>query len=181
MPIAQTPHAPTQDHDAELTLSSSKRPQRPAAAVQQQKKNETLAATAAAMRERAAEAAAAPPETPPEPPAPREDVESIEVKLLDGRTVLFGPPKGVSLTMRIAMNFPEATTNPMIDRLARVLMSVQSIDGKRPIQIGNMVDLTKLANEIGDIGIDELFTWLNRYWGDLRINDTQVLKKNLRG
>ena len=172
---------PAKAHDAELTISTSTRPKRPAGAEQQAKKNDALAATAAAMRERAAAQAEQPPEAPAEPPAPREDVESIEVKLLDGRTVLFGPPKGVSLTMRIAMNFPEATTNPMIDRLARVLMSVQAVDGKTPRPIGNMIDLTKMANEIGDIGIDELFTWLQRFWGDLRINDTQVLKKNLRG
>jgi hypothetical protein len=170
---------PAEHHDAELTISSSTRPARK---IQQQtKKNEALATAAANMRERAAAAAAEPEAAPPEPPQPREDVESIEVKLLDGRVVLFGPPKGVSLTMRIALNIPEATTNPVLDRMARILMSVREIDGKKPIPIGNLIDLTRVANEVGDVGIDELFVWLQKFWGDLKISDVQVLKKNLRG
>lgn len=175
----QPPIAPAINQpDAELKISSSVRPPRAVAA--QIKKNEALAATAQAMRDRQNTEAEKPPEVPAEPPASREDVESIEVKMLDGRTVLFGPPKGVSLTMRIALNVPEAVANPVLDRLCRILMSVQEIDGKKPKPIGNLIDLTRMANEVGDVAIDELFTWLNRFWGDLKISDLQVLKKNLR-
>jgi len=164
----------TAKHDVELKLTNTS-PRRQNAT--QQQKNQSLSDTAAKMRERQAAEQQSEPEAPA--PTPREDVESVEVKLTDGRKVLFGPPKGISLTMRIAMHFPEASA--VIDRLARVLMSIQEIDGKKPISISNMVDLTRLANEVGDTGIDELNFWLQRYWGNIQLSDTQVLKKNLRG
>lgn len=170
------PASPAGGHDAELRITNSVKPAERKAA--QAAKNAALAKTAAEMRERQAAADAAPPDKPDEVVQPREDIESIEVALLDGRKVLFGPPKGVSLTMRIAMSIPDATM--IIDRLARVLMSVRSIDGKPPPVIANMMDLTKAANEIGDVGMDELNFWYDKYWGNLRVSDAQVLKKNLR-
>lgn len=165
--------------DVELKISNTHRA--PRRAQTQQAKNEALAKVANEMRERQAAEAAKPPEEPTAPlPEPREDVESIEWKLLDGRVVVFGPPPGVSLTMRIAMSIPDATTNPVIDRLARVLMSIRSVDGEKPAPIGNIVEMTKLANRIGDSGIDELHWLFERHWGQLRVSDAQLLKKNLR-
>jgi hypothetical protein len=178
---ATAPAAAPGQIDAELRISTHKAPTRKATDTRA-KINAELAEKAAAMRERNT---AAPSQEPAQEaaavPEPREDVESIEIKLLDGRVVVLGPPKGVSMTMRIAMTIPEATTNPVIDRLARVLMSVRSVDEKQPRLIGNLVDLTRLANEIGDVGIDELHFWFEKHWGNLRISDLQLLKKNLRG
>lgn len=166
--------------DAELRIATHAKPTRKTSD-DRAKKNAELAAKAAEMRERNTAAPAAEPDAPTATPEPREDVESVEIKLLDGRNVVLGPPKGVSLTMRIAMTIPEATTNPVIDRLARVLMSVRSVDDKQPRLVGSLLDLTRLANEIGDVGIDELHFWFEKHWGNLRISDLQLLKKNLRG
>lgn len=165
--------------DVELTLSNKVRP--PEAAAARAKKNEELAAKANEMRERNAAQQAEPDTTEAEPAKPIEDVESIEFKMHDGRVVLIGPPKGVSLTMRIAMQIPEAVTNPVIDRLARVLMSIRSVNGERPKPITNLISLTTMANEIGDVGLDELHAIVAYYWRPLQIQDAQVLKKNLRG
>jgi hypothetical protein len=173
---------------SELTISTGKRPPRPGAPTDQATraaKNAELAARAGEMRERAAaesaaEAAGQTEEPETSPTEPRENVESVEVKLLDGRVVVLGPPKGVSLTMRIAMTLPDFARDPLRDRLARVLMSVRSIDGRTPKPIGNVVDLTTLANEVGDTGFEELHFWWNKYWGELKISDLQLLKKNLR-
>jgi hypothetical protein len=178
---ATAPAAAPGQIDAELRISTHKAPTRKAADTRA-KINADLAEKAAEMRERAA---AAPPQEVAEAaaavPAPREDVESIEIKLLDDRVVVLGPPKGVSLTMRIAMTIPEAITNPMVNFLARTLMSVRSVNGQPLRPIGNIVDLTKLANEIGDVGIEELNFWYQKHWGELRVSDLQLLKKNLRG
>lgn len=169
------PHA-----DAELRISSRAEP-KPEARKNRDEKNAALTKSANEMRERnAAEALGSSQETAAAPP-PREDVESIEVELHDKRKVVLGPPSGVSLTMRIAMTIPDATTNPVVDKLARLLLSVRSVDGKVPIPIANIVDLTKMANVIGDVGVDELNFWYDRHWGNVRISDLQLLKKNLRG
>lgn len=116
----------------------------------------------------------------PKTPEPRETVESIEVVLLDGRVILFGPPPNISLTMKIALSIPEAATNATVERLARVCMSIRQIDGKPPRLIANMVDLTMMANIIGDAGIDILHHWFQKYWGEVRVADLQLTKKNLR-
>lgn len=173
MTTAEPPHA-----DAELRIST-KAPQRPEAQRQRTAKNEALATSAAQMRERASQAAAEP-AAPAEVPAAREDVESVEIELLDKRKVVLGPPPGISLTMRIAMTIPDATTNPVVDKLARLCMSVRLINGEKPRAITNIVDLTAVANTIGDVGIDELNFWYEKHWGTLRISDLQLLKKNLR-
>jgi hypothetical protein len=165
--------------DAELRINTKAAP-KPEARQARDTKNAELAASATAMRERNAAAAQTPAESEALPP-PREDVESIEVKLLDGRMVEFGPPPGISLTMRIAMTIPDATSNPVIDRLARVCMCIRTIDGKQPRQIANIVDLTAVANMLGDVPIDELAFWYDKHWGQVRISDLQLLKKNLRG
>lgn len=166
--------------DAELSISVAA-PKRTEAAAVRTQKNAELAASAAAMRERnAAAREAEQTNEKTELPPPHEDVESIEVVLIDKRKILLGPPPGVSLTMRIALNIPEATTNQVIDKLARVLMSVRSIDEKVPAPITNLVSMQALANVIGDVGIDELNFWFDRHWGNLRISDLQLIKKNLR-
>lgn len=173
MPTAAEP-LPRQP-DAELTVRS-RRPPNPGVAAARDEKNAALALAADELRKRQAQPAIPDLDAPP---PPREDVESVEVELLDGRKVYFGPPPGVSLTMRIAITFPGAASE--LDRLARICMSIRSVDGQPMRAITNIVELTAVANAIGDAGIDELNFWFDRHWGVLRISDLQLLKKNLRG
>lgn len=177
----QAPEAPQPDAELKITATHRAPKAQEARKTQQQAKNAAMAEASRQIREQAAAAAADDPPEEAAPPEPIEDVESIEVKLLDGRTVEFGPPKGVSLTMRILMSLPECASSPALERTARVLMSIRSIDGRKPREIANALDLRRIGNEVGDVGIDELFFWYQKYWGNLRISDAQVLKKNLRG
>jgi hypothetical protein len=124
---------------------------------------------------------AVPPAPPPEPPAtPREDVETIEVELPNGLHVVFGPPQDVSLTVRIATQFPETAGNQALDSIVRVAMSIRSINGDPPPAIGNMVDVQKLANRIGDRGLDVLAYCQAVYWPPLTLGNLPAVKKNLR-
>jgi hypothetical protein len=179
----KAPQAAARHADAELTVSTKAEPKAPERAARDEK-NAALMASAQRMRE--ANTAAAETAETPEPPPPREDVESIEVELTDKRRVVLGPPVGVSLTMRIAMSIPEALNNPVVDKLARLCMSIRSVAEKdgaplAPKPISNMLDLRRMADTIGDVGMDELNFWYDRHWGNVRISDLQLLKKNLRG
>src|SRR6202162_5324489 len=103
-------YAATQS-DAELRIATKHKRRAPDEQARIDK-NLDLARLADQDRIAQAEARKEPEQEIADAPPPREDVESIEVELLDKRKVTLGPPKGVSLTMRIAMTLPEATTNP---------------------------------------------------------------------
>lgn len=116
----------------------------------------------------------------------RENLDSIEVPLRDGRVVEYGPPTGVSLSERIARLFAprsaqEGGPDPGITeyRLTRLLMGVRSIDGK-PCAVNNLIDRTMLANRLGDEAIDLLFHFDNMYWPPLRNSELPLVKKKLK-
>lgn len=111
---------------------------------------------------------------------PREDIDTIELTLPDGRMVVFGPPNGVSLTMRISMLLGERQTETM-HSLARVCMCVRSLDGKPLPPIGNMVDLQKACNILGDAALDLLGFQLTLCWPPMLLGELPNVKKNLRG
>ena len=120
-------------------------------------------------------------------PAPeREDIESIEIPLRDGRLVEYGPPPGISLSDRIARLYSgrmnaDGGPDPGITeyRLTRLLMGVRSIGGK-PVAINNLIDRTRIANLLGDEGIDLLNLFDQRHWPPLRETEIPLIKKNLR-
>ena|ERR1700761_5872413 len=117
----------------------------------------------------------------------RENLESIEFTLPDGRQIEYGPPSGISLSDRIARLFSarplsEGGPDPGITefRLCKLLMGVRSIDGKPVRPITNLVEKTRLANLLGDPAIDLLSLFDSRHWPPLRESELPVLKKNLR-
>lgn len=107
---------------------------------------------------------------------PREDLDSVTLTLPCGE-VEFGPPPGVSLTVRVA-TFPDAPSRGNV--LLRVLMCVRSIDGKPVRPLANMVDVQRLANIIGDQYLDVLAELYNQYWPPLSVRDLPTIKKNPR-
>lgn len=112
---------------------------------------------------------------------PREDVESIELQLPDGRVVLFGPPPGVSLTARVAMLMAGQPASDELDMVTRVLLCIRSIDDKRMPPITNRVDVQKCANLVGDNGLDVLGYMLKEHWPAVKLGELPMIKKNLRG
>ncbi len=112
------------------------------------------------------------------PTAPHVDVESLEIQLPNGLLVEFGPPSGISLTMRVAMLFPNASSS--IDMIARVCLSVRTINGRRVKDISNEVTLTQMCNVLGDVGLDLLGQALVTHWAGMKLSDLQIVKKNLR-
>jgi len=120
------------------------------------------------------------PEQKPAPHVARENVESLEIKLPDGRIVVFGPPNGVALQMRIANMLGNDLTqfNAM---LVKSMLSVRSIDGQPPGAVTNMVEVQRVANLLGEDGVDLLMLALNQYWPPVTTAELQIVKKNLRG
>ena len=112
---------------------------------------------------------------------PREDIESVELKLPDGRDVVFGPPAGISLTARVAMLMAGTPPSDAMDMIARCCLSVRSLDGKKLPPITNRVDIQKCANIVGDGGLDVLAYVLSEYWPAVKLKELQTIKKNLRG
>lgn len=121
-------------------------------------------------------------------PAPeREDIDSIEITLRDGRVVEYGPPPNISLSDRIARlysarSLAEGGPDPGLTeyRLTRLLMGVRTINGGPVHPITNLVERTRLANLLGDQAIDLLNLFDNRHWPPLTEAELPLVKKNLR-
>lgn len=116
-------------------------------------------------------------ETLAEDPPAREDVESIEITLPDGRVVEFGPPPGVSLTMRVA-TFPDLPQRAA--PVLQVLLCVRSLNGEPVRALNSMVDMQRLSNQLGDSVIDLLARLYVDLWPPLTVSDLPTIKKNLR-
>ena len=110
---------------------------------------------------------------------PREDVDSVTVKTPAG-TIEFGPPSGVSLTLRLATMMGEDNPNRIQSAMLRTLMSVRSIDGQPVSPITSMVGAQALANLLGDHVLDFLYTTMLETWPPPRKGDLQILRKNKR-
>lgn len=116
----------------------------------------------------------------------RENIETIDVPLRDGRVVTYGPPTGISLSERIARMFaPRAAAEGGPDpgvteyRLTRLLMGVRSIDGK-PVVINNLIDRSLIANRLGDEAIDLLAYFDGLYWPPLRQAELPLIQKKYK-
>jgi len=127
------------------------------------------------------------PQQEPEPAPEREDIDSIEVPLADGRIVDYGPPVGISLSDRIARlystrSLAEGGADPGITeyRLTRLLMGVRSINGKPVPTMTNLVERTRLANQLGDEAIDLLTFFDRQCWPPLQMSELPIIKKKLR-
>ena len=149
---------------------------RPAAVTEQHRKIQERARAATAQ-----DTAAEPTEDAADGAAPREDVESIELEMPNGATILFGPPPGVALQMRVASilgNDLSAYTAQVV----RSMLCVRQINGRNAPQISNMVDVQKVMNMIGgEDAVDLTCLALTQYWPPATVKDLRVIKKNLRG
>jgi hypothetical protein len=117
---------------------------------------------------------------PAAPRPPREPIDTIELDLPNnGLHVKYGPPMGVSLNLRIADLLGDDTNATKVI-IVRTLLCVREVDGKPAPAIGTMVDVQKLANMIGDDGIDALYLLHNATWPPLTVLDLPAIKKNPR-
>lgn len=112
---------------------------------------------------------------------PREDVAAVVIALPDGREVEFGPPAGISLTMRLMTGFPQVPMTQANEIWLKTLMSVRAIDGVAARTVGNIVDAQKLANDIGDGALALLTEAYLRFWPPPRREDLKVIQKKMRG
>jgi hypothetical protein len=117
------------------------------------------------------------PEAPPAPP--REPVDSIELTLPNGRAVVYGPPVDVALTLRIIDICGDDASASKV-AVVRSLLCVRQVDGKPVAPLASMVDVQKLANMVGDDGLDVLYLLHNTTWPPLTIRDLPAIKKNMR-
>jgi hypothetical protein len=128
-----------------------------------------------------ANAVADEPDETPDPPEPREDLDSIEIQLPDGRMVEFGPPPGLSLTTKIAQMTAGRDQSQALEMIARVCLCVRSIDGRKRADISSMVDVHKVANALGDNALDGLAVLLAKTWPGVKVSELLIIKKNQRG
>jgi hypothetical protein len=110
---------------------------------------------------------------------PREDIESIELTLPDGTEVEYGPPRGVSLTLRM-IDMLGDDAGERLTAVARTLLCIRKLNGKPPPPVANKIDVQKFANMLGDDAIDILYLLHMRHWRPLMVGDLPAIKKNLR-
>ena len=143
--------------------------------------------------------AAAPATPPPAPPeafaalatAPPSD-EGVVVSLPDGRTVLLERPKG-SVVARGIIIASELVSEMQIGAMAQAvalaslrpyieaLFHVKALEGKRIAPIANAEAYQKLADNIGDDGIDVIQVAIFKHWPPPNATQREAVKKNLQG
>lgn len=118
---------------------------------------------------------------------PREDIEEIYFTLRDGREIVYGPPRGISTTDRIvrmyaARAYEQGGPNPSMgeQRLTKILLGVRSIAGRPVPPVTDLVQRTRLANELGDEALDILFYYHAENWPDLSQKELPLIKKQYR-
>ena len=126
--------------------------------------------------------ATAPTAAPELPYVPPEDLDSIELTLPNGTAVVFGPPRGVSLTVRLANFYGPVPYGSLDYGLTRMAMCIRTLNGEPPEPaIVNTIARDLHLNRLGDDGIDILNHYLNTLWPPLSRQALPALKKNLRG
>lgn len=110
----------------------------------------------------------------------QEDIETIEVELPNGHVVVFGPPSGISMTMRIALMFGAENPNRLTTTMMRTLFCVRSVDGRSVSPISNTVEAQALANILGDDGCDLLFDLLMATWPPPTTKSLKIIRKSAR-
>ncbi len=114
---------------------------------------------------------------------PKERVESLLIRApVNGAPaeIEFGPPSGISLSMRLATISGEKNPNRMELYLLRTLMHVRKINGDPVTPINSQVEATFLANMLGDDTLNFLFDTMLETWPPAGKGDLQILSKNLR-
>jgi hypothetical protein len=110
----------------------------------------------------------------------QEPLESIELQLPNGLEVEYGPPSGISITMKLIRMFGDSGWTTPRGTLYRVLMGVRRINGEAVNPINSIIDGEKLANRIGDEGMEILIRVQSQYWRPTPQVDMLVVKKNPR-
>lgn len=113
------------------------------------------------------------------PAVPVEKFESLTLQTPIGE-IEFGPPSGISLTMRIATMMGESNPNRVTNAMLRTLMSVRSVNGRKVSPVTSMIEAQFLANELGDNILDFLFGTMAEYWPPPGPAELQVIRKSKR-
>jgi hypothetical protein len=133
-----------------------------------------------------AEAALAPPEKDV-PVEPVEDLDSVVLKLPNGREVEYGLRRGDSHALALARIFQgRATAAVLAQNVVEYLFNVRSIDGDPVTDIvgkDGIRDLShakKLLDLIDDDGMNHLMFAHQKFWPAANDDRLQILKKNAR-
>lgn len=114
----------------------------------------------------------------------REPLDSITVTGLSASgeplEIEFGPPSGVSMTMRVAIMLGDENFNRTGVAMIRTLMCVRSVNGQKVTPITSKVEAQHLANILGDVLVDQLFMLYAENWSPANGGELQVLRKNKR-
>jgi len=114
------------------------------------------------------------------PAAPRENVESVEVAVPNGMVVVYGPRPGSNLSWDIAEMLGDAVRNNLKVALAKVALCVRSIDGREIKKPGNEIEARKIANVLGEDGIDMLYLVHDEVWPPVRKENLPTIRKIFR-
>jgi hypothetical protein len=112
-------------------------------------------------------------------PREREDIESVNIELPDGRVIEYGPPKAAYFRVSELLAGVRGADITM-QNVVRLLLGVRAVDGQPVRQPSNYIEVRKLADKIGEAGIDMLGVASNEFWPPVTKQDLRVLKKNLR-
>ena len=108
-----------------------------------------------------------------------EPLESCEVELPDGRSVIMRKP-AEALQFRIYRIWGDKKITKEIMQYTLAILHVSEINGKVLKPITSEADLLNVANEIGYAGVEVLSAVLTKHFPQMTsLDDLKVIKKNL--
>lgn len=110
----------------------------------------------------------------------REDVESIEIRIPNGKVISYGRTRGAAKALVIARIIGVQAQAIMAPQVVEVLVNIRAIDGVPIKTPENMIQAQALLNTIDDDGYETLLVAHNHFWPPQRVDSLQVLQKRLR-
>jgi hypothetical protein len=116
----------------------------------------------------------------PAEPTGTEAVDTVEIRLPDGRVVMLGQPK-VPAFFTLGPMLRGDPDSDMWMSVGKVLLYVRAVDGVAVKPLASRMDLMQLSIDLGDVALDWITAGWQRFWSPPKPEDLPVLKKNLRG
>ena len=110
---------------------------------------------------------------------PREDLESITLRLPSGMQVEIGPPFNSTVAVRLMMFFGGRQPSQTEEAITATILCIREIDGV-PVSVSDMIGRDRIINQIGDNSLIILQHAYREHWPPPAITDLVVIQKKMR-
>lgn len=113
-------------------------------------------------------------------PPMREEVESVEFELPDGRVLVMGRPPAGMMTYKLAQVLGDDMQNQVLNSIVRSFLHIRTIDGQAPAVFNSRLEVQKFMDAMGEDAIDLITYVCQTNWRPVSVNELKIVKKTLK-